>query len=134
MSVVERTDTVTILDKPNDADQKARKYEDRGTEERVELLLQELAEQFSSKEKVIPTKKKRTHTQLTQDEEKYYEEVRNQASLSDKLQSAKDWYRILSASQKTYSEVKKIVGDVSRQPEEKVNANNVNTQLTSGSR
>lgn len=145
--VMERTETIKILDQPNGPKEKARRYNENN-EESVEALLHSMAEQFSEEGK---TKKTRTTTQdsgsnrssikpgsqpaaISSDEKKYYETVREKATIQEQIETAKDWYRILSTSQKTYSKVKEIFGEAARQPEEKVNPDNLNQQLkTSGS-
>ena len=135
--LMERTETIQILDKPNGSSQRARRYEPEN-EESVEALLQNLAEQFSEEEKTNarsgenqtkPGYGKTTTEQLSRDEKKYYEQVRQKASIQDRIETARDWYRVLSASQKTYAQVKEIFGEATRLPEEQVNSDNVNKEL-----
>jgi len=134
--VLERTETVNILDQPNGPREKARRY-DAANEESVESILQNMAEQFSAESKpgrkdkpsAPKTTSKTTKKVLSKDEEKYYEDVRKKNSLTDQIESAKDWYRVLSASRQTYSKVKDIFGEAARLPEDKVNPDNLNQQL-----
>jgi hypothetical protein len=139
--VMEQTETIKILDQPNGPKEKARRY-NTSNEESVESLLRSMAEQFSEEGKAgsSPKRRKETNTKkapikkLSSDEKKYYEGVRKKASFRDQIETAKDWYSILSTSQKTYSKVKEIFGEAARQPEEKVDPNNLNQQLkTAGS-
>lgn len=130
--VMERSETIKILDKPNGSKEKARRYE-AADEESVEALLQNMAEQFSEEEKgksqVSTPPKKETSAIISADEKKYYEDVREKSSFSEQLETAKDWYQILSASQKTYSKVRSILSETTRQPEEKINTSNVSKEL-----
>ncbi|MFK7806367.1 MAG: hypothetical protein AB8F74_01075 [Saprospiraceae bacterium] len=134
--LMERTETIKILDNPSGSKEKARRYEPEN-EESVEALLQNLAEQFSEEEKNAGKSKSsqakptygKSADQLSKDEKKYYEDVRQKASIQDRIETARDWYRILSASQKTYAQVKDIFGETARLPEDKVNAENVNKEL-----
>ncbi len=131
-NVMERSETIRILDKPNAPRQKARRYRDADREESVERLLQELADDFSSEDDNRPILRKQSmKSKLSKDEEKYYKKVRDRATLTDKIESTKDWYRLLRASHQTYTKVREIVGEVSRQPEDRVNANDVKSDMKS---
>jgi hypothetical protein len=130
--VVKRSETIEILDQPNGPKEKARKY-DSAHEESVEALLQNMAEQFSENEQTEKPNKgsatKEIDQQLSADERKYYNDLRQKNSIQDKIESAKDWYRILSASQKTYSKVKEILGEASHRPTENIDGENVSQDL-----
>jgi hypothetical protein len=130
--VMKRSETIQILDQPNGPKEKARRY-DPAHEESVEALLKNMAEQFSEEEKTQKpaesSAKKAIDQQLSDDEKKYYEDLRQKNSIQDKIESAKDWYRILSASQKTYSKVKEILGDASHRPTETIDGENVSDDL-----
>jgi hypothetical protein len=130
--VVKRSESIQILDQPNGPKEKARKYEP-GHEESVEAVLRNMAEQFSEEEtnpKSTDDKAtKKIDQQLSNDEKKYYEDLRQKNSIQDKIESAKDWYRILSASQKTYSKVREILGEAAHRPSENIDGENISQDL-----
>lgn len=85
-------------------------YHDDELDARVDAKLQEMAREFSAetKGKARINKQKIQQKGFDSDEAEYLETVKERSKLSENIESAKDWYNVLRASQKTYSKVKNV--------------------------
>ena len=132
-TVMERTENTTILDAESSAEryrelefkeQKQTPLPKRINQKKVsnENFLKNLAHTFSKGKEVSMQKMKEMG--LSNDEVKYYKEVKQEHNLSDEIQNAKDWFRVLKTSASTYGKVKSFVNDLSKKAgsEEDVNA------------
>ena len=112
--LLERSEKVEILDKPSNSGQlpKARKNvvssEDK-QRERVNETLESLAHTFANGQ----SNRTQAAAHLSTGEQAYLERVRAEHQWSDKLRDAKDWYRLLTASHKTYSTLRRIISEAS---------------------
>lgn len=109
-SMLEKTETVEIVDNPNSDTEKKRVRSYRAGEEndRVEVILQQLADQFSAGTEVSNIEKEKISTDLSEDEMDYITEVKKEHE--DEAQSI-DWFAVLKASHDTYRKVKSTFSD-----------------------
>jgi len=105
-SILERTETVEITDNPNfvGSEKKAKEYR-ADEEESVEMILEQIADQYSNDTPAQSTQKQLKNAGMSKDELKYLEEVKQKKKVEKKDDSL-DWFSILRTSHKTYSNVK----------------------------
>ena len=129
--VMEKTENTTIFDNEESAkryrelDHKEKQITPQKTTKRKvakDDFLGKLARSFSKGQEASTHKMKEMG--LSNDEVKYYKEVKKEHNLSDEIQNAKDWFRVLKTSASTYGKVKSFVDDLSKKSgnEEDVNA------------
>jgi len=106
INITERTETVEIVDdlKEQDARRAPRKYRET-EEENVDVILRQIADQYSGKPSNTPVQKEVKSQQMSQDELAYLESVKQKEKQKRKAESV-DWFSVLSASHKTYKKVK----------------------------
>lgn len=108
ISIMERTETVEILDKPNNENRQPRKY--RPTEEEhVDNILRQIADQYAGKPSQTNTqvRKEAIKKEMSPDEMAYLESVKQKEQKKSKQESI-DWFTVLSTSHKTYKRVKSV--------------------------
>ena len=93
-----------------------------------ESILSQLARTFS-KGKNESTKKMKDMG-LSEDEIKYYKDVKEEVNLTEKVQDAKDWFYILKTSASTYGKVKSMMNEIT---DGKVDEENVDAMLENSS-
>ncbi len=79
----------------------------------VDEVLRDIARLFAGEVFSDPREREKAQAhirQLSEDEKKYYNEVKKEHSLSDQLRDAENWLHILQASRNTYREVQGIFG------------------------
>ena len=105
-SILERTETVEITDNPNfvGGEKKAKKSRNED-EESVEMILGQIADQYSSGKSTQSTPKQLEKAGMSKDELEYLEEVKQKKKVEESDDSI-DWFSVLRTSHKTYSNVK----------------------------
>ena len=86
-------------------------------------IVNELARTFSNGKN---ESQKMRELGLSEDEKKYYKNVKEKNVLDEKIESAKDWWNVINTSAKTYGKVKDIFKQVKG---EEVEEENVGTML-----
>ncbi len=117
-SVFERSETVTILDKPSNSRQlpKARSnvYDsDREREAGIDKSLDALARQYANSRQ--PDRS--SGGSLTEGESRYLEQVGERNKLNEQIEGAKSWYRLLKASHETYTTLRSLISQASGKAE-----------------
>jgi len=110
IDMYEKSEETVILDgksstqiyKELDAAEK-RTYTDKDA--KTDDIVNELARTFS---KGRNENEKMKELGLSKDEQKYYKKVKEKSALDEKIESAKDWWKIINTSAKTYGKVKDI--------------------------
>ena len=98
-----------------------RSYVDADT--KTDEIVKELSRTFS---KGRNENQKMRELGLSEDEKKYYKKVKAENVLDEKIESAKDWWKVLNTSAKTYGKVKEIFQKVKG---EEVETENVGEML-----
>ncbi len=130
--VVERSETIEIVDNPSTTDfrQKSRPYREGKTDESVEAVLKELAVQFSEKEEAhSETTQKMAEEGMSRDEVKYYKDVKEKYEAFDKIKDAKDWFKVLKSANDTYRKLQSTFGKAAGQSPEAVASTDVESVL-----
>ncbi|MFK7934388.1 MAG: hypothetical protein AB8G22_12825 [Saprospiraceae bacterium] len=105
-------------------------YHDAEIDAKVNAKLEEMAREFSAETQG----RARVHKQdllgkgLSEDEAEYYENVKERSKFSEQVESAKDWYNVLRASQKTYSKVRNVFAGTDS-GEEEITTDDISTML-----
>ena len=123
INMYERSEETVILDskssaqiyKELDAAEK-RSYTD--ADAKTDDIVNELARTFS---KGKNENKKMRELGLSEDEKKYYKKVKEKNVIDEKIESAKDWWKILNTSAKTYGKVKDIFQELKGEEVEEEN-------------
>jgi len=93
-----------------------RNYTDADT--KTDAIVNELARTFSKGKNET---QKMKELGLSEDEKKYYKKVKENNVLDEKIESAKDWWKILNTSAKTYGKVKNIFQELKGEEVEEEN-------------
>jgi predicted transcriptional regulator len=108
-NVFERKETVEITDNPKQSggEERAKRKLSEKEDESVEMILQQIADQFSKGETDFQAQKKLEKTVMTQDEKDFLEDVKKRKE-PEAVSDSVDWFSILRASHKTYTKVKDV--------------------------
>ncbi len=118
-SIMKRTETIEIIDQPHaeGSKSKARPYTGKYSDDSVESVLKELADQFSEEKS---TKKsgstlvvEETTATISKEELKLYEELKQNDKISDKIRSAGDWFKTLKSAHNTYQKLRSVFSEAS---------------------
>ncbi len=130
ITMMEKTEETTILDgkmsskKYKEYDQKEKAVSRKNLSSKkldADDVLGNLARAFSKGRE--NTARQMKEMGLSDDEIKYYKEVKKEVSLTEKAKDAQDWFYVLKASASTYGKVKSLVQDLGdRGDDENVNA------------
>ncbi len=130
ITMMEKTEETTILDgkmsskKYKEYDQKEKAVSRKNLSSKkldTDDVLGNLARAFSKGRE--NTARQMKEMGLSDDEIKYYKEVKKEVSLTEKAKDAQDWFYVLKASASTYGKVKSLVQDLGdRGDDENVNA------------
>ena len=111
-NLYERSETIQIVDNPSaeGEEKQVRNYEMR-EEDRVEVILQELSEQYTEENNTTSKDRINYDQTLSDDELKYLDEVKEKHKEEEEFISPSDWLTILKASHKTYKSIKSVFED-----------------------
>ena len=128
-SVYERSETIQIIDNPSveGEERQVRNYEMR-EEERIEVILQQLSEQYTEENNTTPRDRINYDQTLSEDELNYLDEVKERHKQEEQFISPSDWLSILQTSHKTYNKIKSVFEDADTSGKE-VKENNVSNML-----
>ena len=104
----EKSEEVIIIDNPHlsEQHQKIRTHKPKEDPRSDELILAEMADQFSKPDS--PSKEQLKNLGLDEDEAEYYSEVQARHEFDQAVKNVKDWFQILKSSHETYGKVKNI--------------------------
>lgn len=135
-SPMERSETIEIIDRPHakGKHQKARPYEGKYADESVEAVLKELATQFSNentapeqtRKSALVSKKQKS---ISKEELKYYDDLKKNEKISEKIRNAGDWFRTLKSAHRTYQKFQSIVSEASGQAPEELEKEGLHSAL-----
>ena len=128
-NVYERSETIQIIDNPSaeGEERQVRNYE-MLEEDRVEVILQQLSEQYTDKNNTTPRDRINYDQTLSVDELNYLDEVKERHEQKEEFISPSDWLSILQASHKTYNTIKSVFEDADFSGKE-VKEDNVSNML-----
>ncbi|MFT5386308.1 MAG: hypothetical protein ACI8VT_002853 [Saprospiraceae bacterium] len=111
-NVMEKTETVEITDNPmqSGGEERAKRKFSEKEDESVEMILQQIVDQFSKGETDFQGQKKSEKIVMSEDEKAFLEEVKERKEPEVKNDSV-DWFSILRASHQTYTNVKSVFED-----------------------
>lgn len=111
INIVEHEGVTTKMQRPGARYEGSKEvYQDAALEQRVQDRLEILARQFAA-ESDGRARVERQDLQAdgwSKDEAAYFEGVKERSRLGEKLETARDWYRLLRASQQTYEKVRQL--------------------------
>lgn len=108
--VYERAHSTQITDNPTigKKGKQTRDYSPSDNEESVELILQQLSENFTDKNADIEKEELWEENAVSSDELDFFKDVKKRYSEQDEIRNPADWLSILKASHKTYSKLKSV--------------------------
>lgn len=127
--VYERSETTQLTEnsKTGEGRKQTRNYEMQ-EEERVEVILQQLSENYIDPKNAIPVDEINDDYTIPDDEMDYFEAVKNKHAEEDNTKNPSDWLAILQASHKTYSKIKSVFEEADPDGK-KIKENNVSKVL-----
>ncbi len=145
-TILEKTEDTTIIDGKSSIERyeelerrerkianetkqpKPSKSKSKSSTSKSEDILSQLARTFSKGKK--ESTKQMKDMGLSDDEIKYYKDVKKEVNLTEKVQDAKDWFYILKTSASTYGKVKSMMNDIT---DGKTDEENVGAMLENNS-
>lgn len=109
IDIMERTEQIEIVDNPGYASEKkkVRKYENPQSEENIEAVLRQIANEYTTKDVNPEAEKKLEKAGMSKGEVNYLRGLKERKTTMKEEESI-DWLAVFNASRKTYAKVKSV--------------------------